>query len=138
MTRLLVIIFFFFSLTSRRPHFPFQFAKPTTTDEITSQMLEIIMLVSPGPFGHKTKPILTCFRFRFSQPSVTTKLRVSLTKLRLPMKQAEVLPQAALALALSILRRAGLGLQDLLVSAGLQDLVGPRPAPRLNSKVNIL
>jgi hypothetical protein len=54
------------------------------------------------------------------------------------MKQAEALPQAALALALSILRRADLGFQDLLASADLQDLVGISPAPRLNSKVNIL
>lgn len=54
------------------------------------------------------------------------------------MNQAEALLPAALALVPSILRRADLGLQGLLVLAGLQDFVCPTfPAPFLNSKVNV-
>jgi hypothetical protein len=83
------------------------------------------MLVSPSPSGHKAKPIQSVPGF--SQPLVTTKLRVSLTKSRLPMKWAEALLQAASALVLSTLRRADPGLQGLLVLADLlQDLVCPR------------
>jgi len=93
------------------------------------------MLVSLIAFGHKTTPILKCF-FHFSQPLVTTRRRVSSTKLRLPMNRAEALLQVASALDPSILRRAGLGLYRLLVSAGLlKDLVGPRsllPGSTLN------
>ncbi len=82
------------------------------------------MLVSLILFGHKTRPILICFRF--SQPLVTTRHRVSSTKLRLPMNQAEALLQAASDSDLNILRRPDLGLECLLVSVGLlKDLVGP-------------
>ena len=54
------------------------------------------------------------------------------------MNQAEALLPVASASAPSILRRVDLGLQDLLVLAGLQDFVGPTfPAPFLDSKVNV-
>jgi hypothetical protein len=83
------------------------------------------MLVSLIPSGHKATPIL--MSFRFSQPLVTIRRRVSSTKLRLPMNRAEALLQVASASDPSILRRADLGLYRLLVSAGLlKDLVGPR------------
>ena len=76
--------------------------------------------------------------FRFSQRLDTTKLRASLTKSRPPTNQAEALLPAASASAPSILRRVDLGLQGLLVLAGLQDFVGPTfPAPFLDSKVNV-
>jgi hypothetical protein len=57
------------------------------------------------------------------QPSVTTKHRVSLTKLRLRMNPEEVLLRAGSALVRSTLHPPDLGLLHL-VMAGLQDFVG--------------
>jgi len=60
------------------------------------------------------------------QPSVTTKRRVSLTKLRLRMNREEDLLRAGSALVRSTLHPPDLGLLHLVL-AGLQDFVGRRP-----------